>query len=168
MFRRWLPAGDIYFLLLSNISVSLSGRLFIKHHLLWSFASLLLFSPLNCSLREGLTFMFFHVQPLGQPFPALWGWHLNLHENLYSASLPAPLLSSALARDGSILELSGTGSTSHKGTSWQLLLEAMPVTCPTTKPCHKTQYIPFLLFSISGMHPFWIPLVYIDIQKWLS
>lgn len=78
-----------------------SRRLFIKYHLLPSFASLPLFSPLNCSLREGFTFMFFHVQPLGRPFPALWGWHLDLHNNLYSSSLPPSLVRSALARDGS-------------------------------------------------------------------
>lgn len=122
-----------------------SWGLFIKYHLLWSFASLLLFSPLNYTLREG-TFMFFHVQPLGQPFPALWGWHLNLHANLCSASLPASLLSSALARDGSISELAVTGSISHKRSFWQLLPKAASVASPASKPCHKTQYIPFFSF----------------------
>lgn len=140
-----------------------SRRLFIKYHLPRSFASLPLFSPLNCSLKEGFTFMFFHVQPLGQPFPALWGWHLNLHNNLYSSSLPPSLVRSALARDGS---RSWLGSIGHRGSFWLLLPEGLlPPLLPNLAT--QSQYMPFLLFSISVMHLFWMPMVHINIQKWL-
>lgn len=65
-----------------------SCRSFIKYYLLQIFASFPLFSPLNHGLKERFTMHISFMCILyvnHQEFPGLWGWHLNLHKNLYSS-----------------------------------------------------------------------------------
>ena len=45
-------------------------------------------------------------------------------------------MGSALASDGSVLELVGIGSVRHGWSFWHLLTEATPVALPPPKPCH--------------------------------
>ena len=47
--------------------------------------------------------------------------------------LPPLLMGSALASSGSLLEPAGIGSIRHRGSFWQFLTEATPVTPPATK-----------------------------------
>jgi len=71
-------------------------------------------------------------------------------------ALPPPLMSSALASSGSVLELAGIAAVRHRGIFSQLLTEATPVAHPLPKPCHanlvqpplKAVSISLVVFSI--------------------
>ncbi|KAJ7422265.1 hypothetical protein BTVI_14811 [Pitangus sulphuratus] len=66
--------------------------------------------------------------------------------NVFKMMLLLPLMSLALAKDYSTLELSGIGSVGHRGSFQQLLREATPI-----DPCYQnlvTNKLESLLFEL--------------------
>lgn len=137
----------------------------MKYHLLQGLASLLIFSPLNYSLEKEFTMhcsFMCNLWVCCQEFPALWGY-LNLHQNLdllsscnccctvifFRSQHCYPRGATTVADRLGLGQLrahpaDGIGSVKEGGSFWYLLTEDT-----LQNLAMQTQYVPFLLFSIS-------------------
>jgi len=101
--------------------------------------------PSSLILVSAELFLSHILTPLSSCCCVVWGFFFALLNYVIPEVLPPSLMGSALASSGLVLEPAGASSIGHRGSFWQLLTEATPVTASLSKPCHANPIHVFTL-----------------------